>query len=121
LDRYRKFNKNILKADTDSPTNNVQPYYIRGSFNGWNVEEKYEMTYDSSEKTYSYELKINDRSELKVNNGIDGDAGAWYGYEDVILYEGNGQIQDGDRGNIVLQRGTYTIIFSAKDKTITIK
>ncbi len=113
------FNKYISKADDYSSENVAQPYYIRGTFNGWNAEENYRMTYNSSENTYSYELKISDRSELKVNNGVEGDAGDWYGYAEVISSVTS--IDEGDRGNIVLQRGTYTIIFSAKDKTITIK
>ena len=117
--KMNTFNKYISKADEYSSENVVQPYYIRGSFNGWNAEEYYRMTYNSSDNTYSYELKISDRSELKVNNGVEGDAGDWYGYDDVI--SSIVSIDEGDRGNIVLPRGTYTIIFSAKDKTITIK
>lgn len=117
--KMNTFNKYISKANDYTPENVVQPYYIRGSFNGWNAEDYYRMTYNSSDKTYSYVLKISDRSELKVNNGIDGDAGDWYGYDDVVSSKVT--IDEGNRGNIVLPRGTYTIIFSAKDKTITIK
>lgn len=117
--KMNTFNKYISKAEDYSSENVVQPYYIRGSFNGWNAEANYRMTYNSSDNTYSYELKISDRSELKVNNGVDGDAGDWYGYEDVVSTITD--IDEGDRGNIVLPRGNYTIIFSAKDKTITIR
>ena len=113
------FNQYITKADEYSSENVVQPYYIRGNFNGWKAEEYYRMTYDSSDNIYIYLLKISDKSELKVNNGVEGDAGDWYGYDDVVSSVVS--IDKAGRGNIVLPRGTYTIIFNANDKTITIK
>ena len=115
------YNKYISKINEYSSSVTVQPFYIRGTFTGWNIDDRYEMVYNSSSKTYSYTLKLNESSEWKINNGVDGDAGLWYGSEDVVSYTAAGWMGTGDRGNVVLSSGTYIITFNPGDESITIK
>ncbi len=111
----------IAKAEQYSSTTTVQPYYIRGSFTGWNVEDKYMMTYDSKAEVYTYTLTLTGKESFKVNNGVDGEPGIWYGYEDVVYYSGVGTMENDDYDNIILPKGTYTITFSSKEKTVKIQ
>ena len=106
----------------DDYTSTVQPYYIRGTFTGWNVSNDYKMTYNKSNNTYTYNLRINSKEEFKVNNGVDGDAGDWYGFLDVISIASHIDMSYSEgHGNIILPAGSYTITFNPEDMTITIE
>lgn len=119
--KMKSYNKYIAKKDEYASSITVQPYYIRGGFTGWNVDDRYLMNYDSNAKVYTYTLTLNNRDSFKINNGVDGEPGIWYGQEEVVSYTGSGTIETDDYDNIILPGGTYTITFSSKDKTITIQ
>ena len=119
--KMKSYNKYISLTDEYSLTTTVQSYYIRGSFTGWNVDDGYEMSYDSDAKKYYYNLTLSERSEFKVNNGIDGHAGDWYGYDHVASYSEGINVKSGDSGNISLAKGTYLITFEPESKTVTIE
>lgn len=118
--KMSSYNKYIAKKDEYASSVTVQPYYIRGGFTGWNVDDRYSMNYDSNLKVYTYVLTLNNTESFKINNGVDGEPGIWYGHEEVVLYTGSGTMSTDDYDNIILPSGTYTITFSSKDKTITI-
>lgn len=89
----------------------VQPFYIRGSFTNWGVDEKYRMKYDEVTDTYTYNLTVSSDMPWKVNDGVDGGAGEWFGGMDVCaIREGIHAVADQD-DNIILPAGTYKITF----------
>ncbi len=118
MNTYKNY---IARTEQYSSNVTVQPYYIRGSFTGWNVEDKYSMTYDSNAEVYTYTLTLNGKESFKINNGVDGEPGIWYGYEDVTCYSGVGLMETDDYENIILPKGTYEITFSSKEKSVKIQ
>ena len=117
LATYKKY-----AAKVDDYTSTVQPYYIRGTITGWNVSNDYKMTYNKADNTYTYNLRFNNREEFKVNNGVDGDAGDWYGYDDVTSIASHIDMSYSEgHGNIILPAGSYLVTFYPEDMTITIE
>lgn len=117
LATYKKY-----AGKVDDYTSTVQPYYIRGTITGWNVSNDYKMTYNKDTNTYTYNLRFNNREEFKVNNGVDGDAGDWYGYEDVTSIASHIDMSYSEgHGNIILPAGSYLVTFYPEDMTITIE
>lgn len=103
------YNKYANSADDYAST--VQPFYIRGSFTNWGVNEVYKMTYNEATDTYTYNLTVSSNSPWKVNDGIDGGPGEWFGGMDVCeLGVGIHAVADQD-DNIILPAGTYKITF----------
>ncbi len=99
----------------------VPPYYIRGDFTQWNLMNEYAMDYNKSSGTYSYKLSNKRSMSFKINNGVDGDTGAWYGY-DVISSKPSGiRVYTDNDGNIHIPAGTYNIFFNPKTEKISIK
>ena len=114
------YNKYIGKVDDYTST--VQPYYIRGTFTGWNVSNEYKMTYNKENNTYTYNLVLKNKEEFKVNNGVDGDAGDWYGFLDVIRIASHIDMSYSEgHGNIILPAGSYLITFYPEDMTISVE
>ena len=80
------------------------------------------MTYNKADNTYTYNLRFNNREEFKVNNGVDGDAGDWYGYDDVTSIASHIDMSYSEgHGNIILPAGSYLVTFYPEDMTITIE
>ncbi|MBE5927029.1 MAG: hypothetical protein E7270_08730 [Lachnospiraceae bacterium] len=91
------------------------PFYIRGTFNNWNVEDAYNMkAYDGKAK---FTLTLSQTESFKV---FDNTANAWYGEENVAENNAIEFTTDND-GNICLPAGKYVIGFDSATKEITIK
>lgn len=117
LASYKKY-----AGKTDDYTSTVQPYYIRGTFTGWDVSNDYKMTYNKENNTYTYNLRFNSTEEFKVNNGVDGNAGDWYGFLDVTSIASHIDMSYSEgHGNIILPAGSYLVTFYPEDMTITIE
>lgn len=86
-------------------------YYVRGDFNNWNVKAENRMEYDSKTKTYSYQLVMTDAGGFKVNNGLDGNEGEWFGYTEVKSKPATLNMGTDQDGNIRVPRGVYIIHF----------
>ena len=98
----------------------VPAYYIRGSFNGWSVDEDYLMDYNENTGEYRFVIELDGESALKVNNGVDGQPGLWFGYEDIEEFNASGNVQTDHNGNIVLGSGEYEIIFNPESQKVII-
>ena len=113
------YNKYADKADEYATS--VQPHYIRGSFTNWGIDSKYKMTYNEATRTYTYNLTLSGSSPFKVNNGIDGGAGEWYGCEDISEIRSGINVTADQDDNIILPAGTYKITFYADTWVIKIE
>ena len=112
---------NNYASRSDEYASSVQPFYIRGKFNDWRVEEKYRMTYDKNTDTYTYDLTVSKNAPWKVNNGINGEPGEWFGVSDICEIA-PGLTADADRDdNVILPAGTYKITFYADTWQIKIE
>ena len=117
LATYEKYASKV-----DDYTSTVQPYYIRGTFTGWGISNEYKMSYNKANNTYTIDLYFGTKEEFKINNGIEGDAGDWFGFEDVTSIASHIDMSASEgHGNIILPAGAYTITFYPEDMTITIK
>ena len=88
--------------------------YIRGDFNGWNVEEQYAMTREGD--LLCYTLRSGNAVKLKV---YDNQQGTWMGTECVspdtaVSYESD------KHTNICLPAGSWKILYDPEIKQITI-
>lgn len=114
-----------IKATCNTYVTNVdqyiaKPYYIRGSMNNWSADLKYVMSYDKSKKQYTFLMKAAKDISFKVNNGVDGDAGEWYGYNSMTKAPSVLHATTDADGNINVKKGTYIIHFDAQKKQIWI-
>lgn len=117
LATYKKY-----AAKVDDYTSTVQPYYIRGAFTDWGLNTDYRMTYNKANNTYTFTLKLNEKAGWKINNGVDGDVGEWYGYADVkSITSGIDMTASEGHGNVILPAGTYLITFYMSDMMMTIE
>ena len=91
------------------------PYYIRGTFNSWNVEDSYNMKVGEGKAKYT--LTLSDTSSFKV---YDSNANAWYGEEAIDDSTAIKYTTDDD-GNICLPAGKYVIGYDSINNVITIK
>lgn len=99
----------------------AKPYYIRGDFTQWNALDKYAMAYDKSSGTYSYKLSNKKTMSFKINNGVDGNTGEWYGYAAIASKPSGIRVYTDNDGNIHIPAGTYNIFFNPKTEKISIK
>lgn len=99
----------------------AKPYYIRGDFTQWNVLDKYAMAYDKSSGTYSYKLSNKKTMSFKINNGVDGNTGEWYGYAAIASKLSEIRLYTDHDDNIHIPAGTYNIFFNPKTEKISIK
>lgn len=106
---------------SDEYASSVQPYYIRGSFTNWGLDDNYKMTYNKASNTYTYNLTVSSNSPWKVNNGIDGGAGEWFGGQDVTEIAAGIEAMADQDDNIILPAGTYKITFYADTWLIKIE
>ena len=102
---------NTYADNKDEYISAVQPFFIRGSFTDWQIENKYRMSYDKDTNTYQYTLILKSNSPWKVNNGVDGGAGEWFGCEDIIEIPEGLEVYADQDDNINLPAGTYEITF----------
>lgn len=112
---------NNYAGKVDEYAASVQPYYIRGSFTNWGINENYKMTYNKASNTYTYNLTLTSSSPWKVNNGIDGGAGDWFGGEEVTEIASGINVTTDQDDNIILPAGTYKITFYADTWLIKIE
>lgn len=91
------------------------PFYLRGTFNGWNVEDSYNMKVGDGKAKYT--LTLSSTQSFKV---YDSTANAWYGEECVVETNAIKFTTDAD-GNICLPAGKYVVSYDSTTKEITIK
>lgn len=91
-------------------------YYVRASFTNWEIREGFELIY-SEEGTLKYELQASKKCQLKIYDTLKDD---WLGEESVNV-EASAPFTTDDHGNIVLEKGSYTLIFNAVSRTIVIE
>lgn len=96
------------------------PLYLRGDFTNWNVDDEYQMNYDKTTKTYSYRISTNKNITFKINNGVDGDVGEWYGYDKITSKPSTMTLSTDADKNITAPMGTYYIYYRPSDKAIWI-
>lgn len=113
---FKKYITTIM-ATYKNEIANIEKYlmselYIRGDFNGWQCEENYQMNYSAAKKQYYFKLSSNSQMIFKINNGIDGNEGRWYGKEAVSVSSKGITITTDADGNIILPAGTYTVYFN---------
>lgn len=74
------------------------------------------MNYDTDTKAYSYILTLDSSHWLKIASNDDLE---WYGYENIIGDIDSAYITyDAEHYDIILEAGTYEIIFDPNNKTI---
>lgn len=90
-------------------------WYIRGSFTDWQKNDRYIMTESSG--CYQFRIDAPGRVELKVYNTK---TDAWYGSE-CVTKDCLVQYQTDGYTNIVLEKGSYWVIFDPSSLAITLK
>jgi hypothetical protein len=70
-----------------------------------------------SDGVYTYNVNVNNEERLKVYDTVKEE---WIGEESVVVEESAAFTID-KHGNLVLSKGSYTIIFDSDDRTIIIK
>ncbi len=92
-----------------------QAWYVRGSFNGWSVDESYRMKKTGSLLTF--ELRFTDGFEFKI---FDNETGNWYGTE-IISPETTVSYGSSDgHGNVILAAGNYRLSYDPAANSLTI-
>ena len=91
------------------------PYYLRGTFNDWNVDNSYNMKFADGKAKYT--LTLSDTSSFKIYNN---DLNAWYG-EEAVAESNVIDFTTDDDGNICLPAGKYVIGYDSVNGVITIK
>lgn len=89
-------------------------FYIRGDFNDWSNHEEYGM--EAKDGKMVYTLTRNRKFSFKVYDNVNQE---WYGSEFLpedtdLVYDTNGH------ANIILDAGTYEIVFDPEELMITI-
>ncbi len=110
-------NVNENDWNNNMPPNDIgKGYSVRGTFNDWELRDEYIMSYDAETNTYSYTITINSQEWLKIasNDGFE-----WYGYEKII--ENENISYDEEHYDIILDAGTYEIVFDGDSCEIKIK
>lgn len=111
--KLENLSKNL--SETGEPIVNYQ-LYIRGDFNGWNINDDYYMT-KVEEGVYAFDLSKNHDMTFKVYVR---DTDEWYGAafideECTVEYESVSENKD-----IKLKAGNYTIYFYLETETVNI-
>lgn len=106
-------NDRLAKIGTEE-TSSI--YYVRASFTNWEIREGFELIY-STDGTLKYELQTNKKCQLKIYDTVRDD---WLGEESVNI-ESSAAFTTDEHGNIVLEKGSYTLIFNAVSRTIVIE
>ena len=97
---------------------NGRGYSIRGTFNDWLLQDEYVMEYDPNANTYSYTLTLQTSQWMKIASY---DGKEWYGYKELAGEVDNSYITyDVGHYDIVLEPGTYLILFHAEDGSLEI-
>ena len=106
----------LAKIDQyDSNTPAVSPmWYIRADVTNWQNDDRYAM--NTQEDTAVIVIKVSDSIRLKVYNDK---TGAWYGAE-CVPEDCAVPFDTDSHTNIILQQGTYRIIFDFETETITL-
>lgn len=95
-------------------------FYIRGNMNDWQLKDSYKMSYDSKSNLYKCYFKTTSQVSFKINNGVDGDAGAWYGFDYVVSKPSTMKLTTDSYNNINGPAGAYTVYFDLDNKKIVI-
>ncbi len=114
--KYETLNKYLGRGEGSTGEVESGVYYIRATFTGWEVRDGYEMKKES-DGVYTYNVNVNNEERLKVYDTVKED---WIGEESVVVEESVAFTTD-NHGNLVLSKGSYTIIFNSDDRTIIIK
>lgn len=107
----------LEKGESDGnedPTERQWEPYIRGDFTNWQNDEAYKMT--ECEGGYTITLTRDSNFKFKV---YDNKSGAWFGAEVVTENTAVEFTADGHT-NVCLPAGSYTVIFSTRDGSITL-
>ncbi|MBE5940307.1 MAG: hypothetical protein E7266_07905 [Lachnospiraceae bacterium] len=100
------------------PEDTGRGYSIRGTFNGWNMNDKYVMAYDPETNTYSYTLTLHSAEWMKIASNDDRE---WYGYDSITGTADEAYISyDKEHYDIILEAGTYLITFDGNNNSIEI-
>ena len=104
--------------NVDDYTDYVRPisatYYIRGDFNDWSNQDEYGM--EAVDGKMVYTLTRNRQFSFKVYDNINQE---WYGSE--FLPEDTDLVYETNRhANIILDPGTYEIVFDPEYLTLTV-
>lgn len=112
-------NNNQGKPGNTGNAGNVgNGYALRGTFNNWLLDDKYIMTYDSATNTYSYTISLSSQEWLKIASN---DGWSWYGYEKITGTVDEEYVSyDKEHYDIVLEAGTYLIVFDESECSIEI-
>ena len=100
-------------GNEDSTERQWEPY-IRGDFTNWQNDEAYKMT--ECEGGYTITLTRDGDFKFKV---YDNKSGAWFGAE-VVTEDTAVEFTADGHTNVCLPAGSYTVIFSTRDGSITL-
>ena len=107
----------LEKGESDGnedPTERQWEPYIRGDFTNWQNDEAYKMT--ECEGGYTITLTRDGDFKFKV---YDNKSGAWFGAE-VVTEDTAVEFTADGHTNVCLPAGSYTVIFSTRDGSITL-
>ena len=105
------FREYMGQSNPDTP---VGTYYIRGDFNGWSNDSAYIM--ERQEQVLVFTLSFDYKVKFKV---YDDSTGAWMGAE-CISSDTTVAWDTDSHTNVVLEAGTYRIVYNPSNKQITI-
>ena len=91
------------------------PYYLRGTFNEWKIDNSYNMKLSDGKAKFT--LTLANSASFKVFNN---NSNKWYGEESVSEKNVIDFTTDAD-GNICLPAGKYVIEYDSVEEIITIK
>ena len=90
----------------------IDDVYIRGTMTNWALSSLYKMSYDNN--FYEFILTLSELAEFKLFS-----QDVWYGYEAIQNPDSSFLSRESVHSNIIIQPGTYLIVFSNGQITIS--